>query len=107
MSQTTIRQPMEGVRVLDIATFVAAPFCGTILADFGAEVIKIEQPNGGDTLRKFGTPTECGDALVWLSEARNKQSMTLDLRSPEGAELFKALVDLKTDASTSMGWRQK
>ncbi|SPO55785.1 putative acyl-CoA transferase/carnitine dehydratase [Pseudomonas sp. JV551A1] len=92
MSQTTIRQPMEGVRVLDIATFVAAPFCGTILADFGAEVIKIEQPNGGDTLRKFGTPTECGDTLVWLSEARNKQSMTLDLRSPEGAELFKALV---------------
>lgn len=67
MSQTTIKQLIEGVRVLDIATFVAAPFCGTILADFGAEVIKIEPPNGGDTLRKFGTPTECGDTLVGQS----------------------------------------
>ena len=92
MGQTNNNQPMAGVRVLDIATFVAAPFCGTILADFGAEVIKIEQPDGGDTLRKFGTLTECGDSLVWLSEARNKQSVTLDLRQPEGAELFRQLV---------------
>ncbi|RMO65639.1 CaiB/BaiF CoA transferase family protein [Pseudomonas marginalis] len=92
MGQTNNNQPMAGVRVLDIATFVAAPFCGTILADFGAEVIKIEQPAGGDTLRKFGTPTECGDSMVWLSEARNKQSVTLDLRSEQGAELFRQLV---------------
>jgi len=83
---------LEGLRVLDIATFVAAPFCGTILADFGAEVIKIEQPQGGDSLRKFGTLTECGDSLVWLSEARNKKAATLDLRKPEGAEMFRALV---------------
>ena len=81
-----------GLRVLDIATFVAAPFCGTILADFGAEVIKIEQPGAGDPLRKFGTPTDCGDTLVWLSEARNKKTATLDLRSPRGAELFRELV---------------
>ncbi|ASC67294.1 carnitine dehydratase [Achromobacter denitrificans] len=83
---------LQGIRVLDIATFVAAPFCGTILADFGAEVIKIEQPESGDSLRKFGTPTECGDSLVWLSEARNKETITLDLRRPEGAEIFRALV---------------
>ncbi|MCA3186116.1 MAG: CoA transferase [Cupriavidus sp.] len=83
---------LAGLRVLDIATFVAAPFCGTILADFGAEVIKIEQPDGGDSLRRFGTITECGDSLVWLSEARNKKATTLDLRKPEGAELFKRLV---------------
>ncbi|WYX32740.1 CaiB/BaiF CoA-transferase family protein [Achromobacter denitrificans] len=83
---------LQGIRVLDIATFVAAPFCGTILADFGAEVIKIEQPDSGDSLRKFGTPTECGDSLVWLSEARNKETITLDLRRPEGAEMFRALV---------------
>lgn len=83
---------LEGLRVLDIATFVAAPFCGTILADFGAEVIKIEQPGSGDSLRKFGTLTDCGDSLVWLSEARNKKTVTLDLRKPEGAELFKRLV---------------
>ena len=84
---------LGGLRVLDIATFVAAPFCGTILADFGAEVIKIEQPQGGDSLRKFGTMTDCGDSLVWLSEARNKKTLTLDLRTPEGANVFKRLVE--------------
>lgn len=83
---------LAGIRVLDIATFVAAPFCGTILADFGAEVIKIEQPGEGDSLRRFGTATECGDTLVWLSEARNKKAVTLDLRKPEGAEMFRRLV---------------
>lgn len=84
---STVRA-MDGVRVLDAATFLAAPFCGTILADFGAEVIKVEQPKIGDPLRKFGTMTDCGDTLVWLSEARNKKSVTLDLRTPEGADLF-------------------
>ena len=83
---------LEGIRVLDIATFVAAPFCGTILADFGAEVIKVEQPKVGDSLRQFGTITECGDTLVWLSEARNKKTVTLDLRKAEGADLFKKMV---------------
>jgi crotonobetainyl-CoA:carnitine CoA-transferase CaiB-like acyl-CoA transferase len=87
------RTALDGVRVLDIATFVAAPFCGTILADFGAEVIKIEQPRSGDPLRKFGTPTECGDTLVWLSEARNKRFATLDLRMLEGRDLFLKLVE--------------
>lgn len=84
--------PLSGIRVLDIATFVAAPFCGTVLADFGAEVIKIEQPGSGDPLRRFGTQTECGDTLVWLSEARNKKSVTLDLRTERGASLFRELV---------------
>ncbi len=83
---------LEGLRVLDIATFVAAPFCGTILGDFGADVIKIEQPKSGDALRQFGTITECGDSLVWLSESRNKRTVTLDLRKPEGAEIFRRLV---------------
>jgi crotonobetainyl-CoA:carnitine CoA-transferase CaiB-like acyl-CoA transferase len=83
---------LAGIRVLDIATFLAAPFCGTLLADFGAEVIKIEQPGTGDSLRAFGSKTECGDTLTWLSEARNKKSATLDLRTPEGAELFRKLV---------------
>jgi len=80
------------VRVLDIATFLAAPFCGTILGDFGAEVIKIEKPGVGDSLRKFGSITECGDTLVWLSEARNKKSVTLNLKSPAGADIFRRLV---------------
>lgn len=84
--------PLSDIRVLDAATFVAAPFCGTILSDFGAEVIKIEQPGSGDSLRRFGTATECGDTLVWLSEARNRKSVTLDLRKAEGADLFRELV---------------
>jgi crotonobetainyl-CoA:carnitine CoA-transferase CaiB-like acyl-CoA transferase len=62
------------------------------MGDFGAEVVKIEHPRDGDPMRKFGTPTECGDTLAWLSEARNKRCMTLDLRAPEGAALFKQLV---------------
>ncbi|TPG59727.1 CoA transferase [Roseomonas nepalensis] len=88
----TATQPLTGVRVLDIATFLAGPFCGTIMGDFGADVIKVEQPGSGDPLRGFGTPTECGDTFAWLSEARNKRCMTLDLRSPEGAAVFRRLV---------------
>jgi crotonobetainyl-CoA:carnitine CoA-transferase CaiB-like acyl-CoA transferase len=83
---------LAGIRVLDIATFLAAPFCGTLMAEFGAEVIKVEQPGEGDSLRRFGTKTDCGDSLVWLSEARNKKSVTLNLRKPEGADLFRHLV---------------
>lgn len=84
--------PMTGVRVLDIATFVAAPYAASILGEFGAEVIKIENPEGGDPWRRYGTLTECGDSLAWLTEARNKTSVTLNLRDPEGAALFKTLV---------------
>jgi crotonobetainyl-CoA:carnitine CoA-transferase CaiB-like acyl-CoA transferase len=89
---TEAPMPLAGVKVLDIATFLAAPFAGTILADFGAAVLKIEHPKLGDPMRAFGTPTECGDTLAWLSEARNKRCMTLDLRHPEGAALFRRLV---------------
>jgi crotonobetainyl-CoA:carnitine CoA-transferase CaiB-like acyl-CoA transferase len=86
-------RPLDGVRVLDIATFIAAPFCGAIMAEFGADVIKVEQPGMGDPLRAWGTESECGDSLVWLSEARNKKSITLDLRKPEGVALFRKLVE--------------
>ena len=85
--------PLAGVRVLDIATFIAAPYCATILGEFGAEVIKVEQPITGDPFRRFGTPSEREDStLAWLSEARGKKSITLDLRSPTGGSLFKRLV---------------
>lgn len=86
-------RPMDGVRVVDVATFLAAPFCGTLLAEFGAEVIKVEQPGAGDPLRRFGTASasDTGDSLIWLQESRNKKSVTLDLRRPEGADLLKRL----------------
>ncbi|TXL72130.1 CoA transferase [Vineibacter terrae] len=86
-------RPLDGIRVLDIATFIAAPFCGAIMAEFGADVVKVEQPGMGDPLRGWGTESECGDSLVWLSEARNKKSITLDLRTPEGVALFRRLVE--------------
>lgn len=86
---------MDGVRILDIATFIAAPHAATILGEFGAEVIKIEHPNGGDPWRRYGTPSARPDSsLAWLTEARNKQSVTLDLRAAKGKELFLRLVGL-------------
>ncbi|MDD9878410.1 MAG: CoA transferase [Magnetovibrio sp.] len=84
--------PLAGVRVLDAATFIAAPYAAAILGEFGAEVIKIENPNGGDPWRRYGTHSgEDNRSLAWLTEARNKKSVTLNLRAPEGAELFKRL----------------
>jgi len=84
--------PMQGIRVVDVSSFLAGPFCSTQLAEFGAEVIKIELPKIGDALRRFGTITKSGDSLPWLQECRNKKSATLDLRKPEGAEILKRLV---------------
>ena len=81
----------QGLKVLDLATFIAGPYCATYLAEFGADVVKIELPGSGDPIRKFGTPTPSGDTLVWLSEGRNKRSIELDLRTPEGAETLKKL----------------
>ncbi|MGE0665351.1 MAG: CaiB/BaiF CoA transferase family protein [Sphingomonadales bacterium] len=92
MFESSDPRPLAGVRVLDLATFIAAPYCATLMGEFGAEVIKVELPTIGDPLRRFGTPTECGDSLVWLSESRNKKPVTLDLRTPEGADLLKRLV---------------
>ena len=88
--------PLAGIRVMDVATVIAAPYCATVLGEFGADVLKVEHPVGGDALRRFGTPSKRGDTLTWMSEARNKRSVTLDLRRPEGVEVFKQLI-AKTD----------
>ncbi len=85
-------QALQGCRVLDVATFLAGPFCATQLGEFGADVIKIELPGVGDATRRFGTMHECGDTLPWLSESRNKKCITLDLRKPDGVVLLKRLV---------------
>ena len=85
-------QALEGCKVLDVSTFLAGPFCATQLGEFGADVIKIELPVVGDATRRFGTMTDCGDSLPWLSESRNKRCITLDLRKPDGAALLKRLV---------------
>lgn len=85
-------QPLDDIRVIDVSSFLAGPFCTAQLAEFGAEVWKVELPKVGDALRRFGTITPGGDSLPWLSECRNKKSITLDMRLPEGARLLKALV---------------
>jgi len=94
MSQTNTAsiQALEGLRVIDVSSFLAGPFCSTQLAEFGADVIKLELPIVGDPLRKFGTVTACGETLPWLSECRNKRSATLDLRKPDGAALLKRMI---------------
>jgi crotonobetainyl-CoA:carnitine CoA-transferase CaiB-like acyl-CoA transferase len=85
-------EALSDCKVIDVSSFLAGPFCSTQLAEFGADVIKLELPGVGDPLRKFGSVTECGDTLPWLSECRNKKLAALDLRKPEGAELFKKLL---------------
>ncbi len=84
--------PLEGVRILDIATFIAAPFAATCLSEFGAEVIKIEKPDIPDYLRSLGTQSEAGDTYWWFNDARNKKCITLDLKKEKGAEIFQKLV---------------
>jgi len=84
--------PLSGLRVIDVATIIAAPYCAGILGEFGADVLKVEHPVGGDPCRNFGTATPIKDTLTWLSESRNKKSVTIDLHRPEGVDLFKRLV---------------
>src|SRR5260221_8210220 len=91
MTAPAIR-PLQGIRVLDISSYIAGPFCTTQLAEFGGEVIKLELPGTGDALRNFGTRSTGDETLLFLSEQPNKKSVTLDLRKPEGAAILKQLV---------------
>jgi crotonobetainyl-CoA:carnitine CoA-transferase CaiB-like acyl-CoA transferase len=83
-------KPLRGVRVIDAGNMVAAPFATVLLADFGADVIKIEHPKHGDGQRKL-EPIKDGIPLWWKAVARNKRCVTLDLSKPEGAGVFKDL----------------
>lgn len=82
--------PLAGLRVLDVGTRIAAPFCAGLLGEQGADVIKVEQPDGGDFMRTIG-PFEDGYSLFWAVEGRGRRSVTLDLRQPEGQDLFRRL----------------
>mgnify|MGYP002747171891 CR=1 FL=1 len=83
---------LEGIRVLDISTVIAAPFAAGLMADFGAEVIKVEMPDGGDPFRRLG-PYHEGQAMRFACMGRNKKSITLDLRTEKGKEIFLQLVE--------------
>ena len=82
---------LDGLVALDLATYVAAPFCCTLLGELGAEVIKVEQPGLGDDLRRLGHKHAPGVSYMWLVEARNKKSITCNLREPEGQALITRL----------------
>ena len=84
---------LDGIRVLDLTRFMAGPFGTAMLADYGAEVIKIEPPGEGDGARAWGPPFAGGESIYFLSVNRNKRSITLNLRHPEGRALFLKLVD--------------
>jgi formyl-CoA transferase len=84
--------PLSGVRVVELGQLIAGPFCGQLLGDFGAEVIKVEPPGTGDVLRQWGRSDGAGDSVWWSVAARNKRSVTIDLRTPEGQQLVRDLV---------------
>lgn len=83
--------PLEGIRVLDLSSIIAAPVAATTLGDFGAEVVKVEEPGHGDFMRR-GAATPGGRSLQWVQDARNKTSVTIDLRKPEGRAIVHRLL---------------
>src|SRR5436305_5834377 len=84
--------PLSGVRVLDASRVLAGPFCGQILGDLGAEVIKVERPGQGDETRTWGPPFAGALSAYYLSCNRNKKAIVLDLGRPEGVRIFHDLV---------------
>ena len=108
---------LDGLKVLDLSRVLAGPWCTQILADLGADVVKVENPSGGDDTRGWGPPfvaganDEQGDAAYYLCANRNKRSIAVNLRTPEGLELVKALINqsdilvenFKTDALKKYG----
>ncbi|HEX5732590.1 MAG TPA: CoA transferase [Blastocatellia bacterium] len=85
-------RPLEGIRVIDFGRFIAAPYCAMMLADFGADVIRVERREGGED-RRVGPVIESGEGGLYLNVNRNKRAMTLDLGNPEGAKIVRRLVE--------------
>lgn len=83
--------PLSGTRVLELGSLIAGPFCGQLLGDFGADIVKIEDPGRGDPMRRWGTQAE-GFSLTWPVIARNKRSVTCNLRDARGQDLVRRLV---------------
>lgn len=85
------RKPLEGVKILELGNIVAAPFAGKLFAEFGAEVIKVEEPENGDPLRNWRVMHE-DTSVWWYVQSRNKKAVTINLRDPEGQEIVKTLI---------------
>lgn len=86
------RGPLSDLRLIEMGTLLAGPFCGQLMGDFGAEVIKVEPPNQGDPMRVWGREKAHGQSLWWPVVARNKKSVTLNLREQEGQEIARDLI---------------
>jgi crotonobetainyl-CoA:carnitine CoA-transferase CaiB-like acyl-CoA transferase len=84
--------PLAGLRVVEMGQLLAGPFCGQLLGDLGADVVKLEDPTRGDPLRQWGRQRPQGQSLWWSIVGRNKKSVTLNLRSPEGQDLARELI---------------
>jgi len=88
---STSSKPLAGLKVVELGTLIAGPFASRICAEFGAEVVKVESPDGGDPLRKWRKLYE-GTSLWWFVQARNKRSLTLNLKHPDGREVLRKLL---------------
>lgn len=86
-----LSQPLEGFRVLDMSRILAGPFCAMVLGDLGAEVIKVERPGTGDDTRAWGPPFAGGESAYYLCANRNKKSLTVNLKSPQGQGVIRRL----------------
>lgn len=92
-SRTPSPGPLDGLTVLDLTRVLSGPYCTMLLADMGARVIKIEHPERGDDTRGWGPPFVSGESTYFLSVNRNKESVTLDFKTPEGREVLDALIE--------------
>jgi len=88
-----MKLPLEDIKVLDLSHALAGPYCSTMLADYGAHVYKIEPPGAGDISRAWGSPMPGGETAYFVSLHRNKQGVVIDLKNPEGKELFLRMVE--------------
>jgi len=86
-----MNQPLEGFRILDLSRILAGPYCSMVLGDLGAEVIKVERPGSGDDTRAWGPPFAAGESAYYLCANRNKKSITVNLKSPDGQEIIRQL----------------
>lgn len=92
MTEPIVQPPLAGVRVIELGQLIAGPFCGQLLGDFGAEVIKVEAPDRPDPARDWGAVKVNDESVFWAIIARNKKSLTLNLRLEKGQEILKRLV---------------
>lgn len=93
MTDKPINRPLDGITVVDLTRVLSGPYCTMMLADMGARVIKIEQPGKGDDTRAWGPPFQNGESSYFLSINRNKESVTLNLKHPDGRRLLNQLID--------------